>query len=617
MRFAAGDITSSWHPLEKGIMAGCTISVILFVSAMNIILSEAAKECKGPKTKDGVAHPSCRAFMDDITVMTRTEIGTRWILKRLEDLAIWSRLTFKPQKSRSLVLKKGKLHHTIFKMQGETIPTIDEAPIKTLGKWFDKSLGDNNQENRMVSEFQSSLNQIEKTPLPGNLKAWCFQYGIIPRLAWPFSLYDISMSTIVKMERRANRYLRKWFGVPKCFTDICLYSQAAPVPLPISSLVEEYKVNKVRHHLQLRLSKDPVARETRVLETRRRGWQAKQAIETAEARLQHSDIIGLVAEGRKGLGSYGKVPWSKANPQEKKTMIVSEIRKQEEEQRKVRAVGMRSQGAWLNWGGFENQQVKNLLDVDTQSLSFLLKSVTDTLPTNSNLSLWGIENNDGKCKLCGKIGTLRHVLSSCPVALSEGRYLWRHNQVLKLIANEILDFLDKQKEQTKELPTFHAISFVRSGETTARTGNRVKPNRLLDGAPDWRLQSDLENRLVFPPEISSTNLRPDIILTSSSKKKILLVELTVPWEERIEEAHELKRTKYDHLILEAKRKGWDARCFPVEVGCRGFPGRSLSHFWRSIGLPNKTVKSVNKKITSETLRCSRWLWIKRDQSWQR
>ena len=35
MRFT--EVTSQWHALEKGIMAGCTIHVTFFVTAMNII----------------------------------------------------------------------------------------------------------------------------------------------------------------------------------------------------------------------------------------------------------------------------------------------------------------------------------------------------------------------------------------------------------------------------------------------------------------------------------------------------------------------------------------------------------------------------------------------------
>ena len=63
------------------------------------------------------------------------------------------------------------------------------------------------------------------------------------------------------------------------------------------------------------------------------------------------------------------------------------------------------------------------------SQSFLLKSTYDMLPTPANLVRWKISEDD-KCE-CGKVGTLRHILSACPIGLIE-RYTWRHNQVLQV-----------------------------------------------------------------------------------------------------------------------------------------------------------------------------------------
>ncbi len=39
------------------------------------------------------------------------------------------------------------------------------------------------------------------------------------------------------------------------------------------------------------------------------------------------------------------------------------------------------------------------------------------------------------------------------------------------------------------------------------------------------------------PEVIHTALRPDIVLWSEKDHKIILIELTVPWEEGCEEAH--------------------------------------------------------------------------------
>ena len=81
--------------------------------------------------------------MDDLTVTTTSVMGGRWLLKGLERNMTWARMYFKPAKSRSLVLKKGKVMEKVrFTVAGETIPTLSEKPIKSLGKTFNSSLKD-------------------------------------------------------------------------------------------------------------------------------------------------------------------------------------------------------------------------------------------------------------------------------------------------------------------------------------------------------------------------------------------------------------------------------------------------------------------------------------------
>ena len=55
-------------------------------------------------------------------------------------------------------------------------------------------------------------------------------------------------------------------------------------------------------------------------------------------------------------------------------------------------------------------------------------------------------------------------------------------------------------------------------------------------------------------------------------KHLIMLELSVPWEERIEEANERKCTKYQELVEKCKDKGWKTHYEPIEVACRGFAG---------------------------------------------
>lgn len=55
----------------------------------------------------------------------------------------WARMSFKPAKSRSLVLRKGKVADRFRFALGETtISSVTERPVKSLGKIFDSSLKD-------------------------------------------------------------------------------------------------------------------------------------------------------------------------------------------------------------------------------------------------------------------------------------------------------------------------------------------------------------------------------------------------------------------------------------------------------------------------------------------
>ncbi|VDI43593.1 Hypothetical predicted protein [Mytilus galloprovincialis] len=65
------------------------------------------------------------------------------------------------------------------------------------------------------------------------------------------------------------------------------------------------------------------------------------------------------------------------------------------------------------------------------------------------------------CPLCGNRGTLQHVLSGCNIALTQGRYTWRHNQVLR----ELAEVIEKQRKDAKHIRNKPIkIQFVKEGE---------------------------------------------------------------------------------------------------------------------------------------------------------
>ncbi|XP_062568263.1 uncharacterized protein LOC134230448 [Saccostrea cucullata] len=96
LRFTVQDYTTAWQRLEVGIVTGCTISVILFSAAMNMIVKSVEKKSRGPWMKSGVRQPPGRAFMDDMTITTKTVIEAKWTIHELESAITWARMKVKP-----------------------------------------------------------------------------------------------------------------------------------------------------------------------------------------------------------------------------------------------------------------------------------------------------------------------------------------------------------------------------------------------------------------------------------------------------------------------------------------------------------------------------------------
>ena len=91
IRFATRNFTTEWQRVEKGIITGCTLSVVLFSLAMTWIVMSVKKETKGPKMS-GNLQVNSRLLMDDITTTTETMVQTSYLLDKLIPKLHWAGL---------------------------------------------------------------------------------------------------------------------------------------------------------------------------------------------------------------------------------------------------------------------------------------------------------------------------------------------------------------------------------------------------------------------------------------------------------------------------------------------------------------------------------------------
>ena len=168
-----------------------------------------------------------------------------------------------------------------------------------------------------------------------------------------------------------------------------------------------------------------------------------------------------------------------------------------------------------------------------EPLKFVWNASLNTLPTNSNLHMWGKKASD-ICPLCrASSQSLSHVLNNCPMAMELRRYSRRHDAVLQVIG----DFIKTH------LPPQFSISIDSPSEVYS-----------------------------FPQHITPTNLRPDIVWWSDQRRELCLLELTVSYESGVADARARKAAKYHDLVEAGRAAGYRVKLFNVVVGSRGMLG---------------------------------------------
>ncbi|CAJ1071391.1 PREDICTED: uncharacterized protein LOC107738138 [Xyrichtys novacula] len=282
-------------------------------------------------------------------------------------------MKFKPQKSRSLSLRKGERNDRVtFTIGGEVIPLIADQPIRSLGRLYTSGLSDKDMGKTILQQLSEGLSKIDSSQLLGKHKVWCYHFTLYPRVMWPLKLCEVTSSAVSRMEAKANSFIRKWLGLPRCFSAAGLYGRNS-LQLPLG-----YRQEKARLVMELRDSSDRTVAEANARVATGRKWKAVDEVQKVMGRLQHQEVVGRVQTGRAGLEwTDPPILWSKANRKERKDLVVAEVTRVEQEELRVKSVAQGQQGRWTNWEGVTNRAMNwaDFWKVPQARLSFLIRDV--------------------------------------------------------------------------------------------------------------------------------------------------------------------------------------------------------------------------------------------------
>ena len=457
------------------------------------------------KFADSMEH-SLKGYADDVTLISCDIDVHKSVLQTIDLKAADLDLTFKPSKCISFLFDGSKVAPMGLPLSKGTTRPITEGQTKFLGKLIDVSLSATKKAagKRMISHLTDLLSASDSLPIRGEYKLWIYRNYILSLTRFHLCVDAVSRGTISKLESIATRFLKKWLNLPRSATRVILYYPGVCCP-SISHVSREAKLSLLAC---VSASSDLWLQELNL--HLRLGNVALQ--------IQDNDY-SILSIAQKQLSAF---PSARSLYIKAKHQLSDSIKAQCKDHLQSLTVQSKFESS-AELESFCKTWNRLLKGFHPGQLSFLLRAASDTLPTAVNLQRWSILC-EAKCLLCdSRRPTTAHVLSSCPAALNQQRYTYRHDQVLRVLATNLSEaFADIPfVEVFADIPNFHA-----------------------DNSP----------QSTIPMSLLITSYRPDIVIYNSQSSSITLLELTCPLDSihHIQSARNRKQSKTEYLQLLAE-----------------------------------------------------------------
>ena len=621
-----------------GVFQGCPLSPILFNICFQILLDSLQTkpiQALSYSFRDTTVTASNTGFADDLAVFSNRTHGAQKKLDLVDSFLAWSKMQAAPHKCRSYAAKLTNNKYTCFdpalRISETPIPALNGQQFKFLGRMLTDTVGEITQREDLINSTRCLLKTVAETRLYGHQKLWLYQHQIIPKIAWQLEILDLSHSFAKLLHRICLPFLKKWAGLPRPAAPAILFIGARErFGLRLTYIPTLWKQRQVIRWNIIKNSSDKNMANLYQHHSKQqylltRQYSAIKEMECAEAAISEASPTNL-QQGRAGLG-FRHDKQEKIKPRKQ---ILNTIHEGDCQDQLSHLKSLQMQGSWLKWRDtmFEDLTWKKLLyEGYGRTFSFQLNCVLNTLPTVDNLRRWGNSVVEQQCPLCNRQATLRHILSACPTALHQGRYTWRHDNVLKCIVKLVNETIQTYQKATASAETqskqkrIDYITFCKAGENLPKQppSQRKRLNdQFVTSSADWQVLVDMKDeKLVFPHFIAPTTCRPDIVLFSKELRRVLWLELTVCSEDRFAQSREIKIERYRHLHSACVRNGWDTESHTAEVGARGAISTSLDSFARSLRCTKEQRRLLRRNCRQAALNSSYVLWLRRrERTWR-
>ena len=460
-----------------------------------------------------------KAFADDLTIITRSKDLMNKVWASLKEGFEWCGLLANAKKCRYLTFHKGELleEEEVELGDGTMVPGGTKHGASFLGCDIPVSRDPDRVRDFLVSSLTKSLEKITSANYGLKAKLFFYELRTLPLMRWYFTIYpSVTTDTARLLQQRAWQAMTSWARGPRCMSKATFTLQMG------------YSVPDLR-------SVYAMARCMLVA----RGLKDSDTMTAAIARQAGSEGTAY----NKTTLKFTKQVLEGATTRDVKKAIVKDTERR-------CAKESRSREVW-RFDDFDEDLIKTynamLHDLPEGGLRWAIKSVSNGLLTRA---WWHMvdRTRGASCPIClaGK-QSIGHILNGCQTALTQGRFTYRHDAVLRTMLTYI----------TKEQNT--RVMWKRR-----RVWADVAPYNDIANLPQGYNQE------------WSNMWRPDIIISPrEGYGGIIFIELTCPLESNATAAHKKKYDKYKFFAAALKTTYTDVRLYCVEMGSRGVPQPSF------------------------------------------
>jgi len=543
---ASGLYTGPIH-VQRGVLQGDTLSPLLFnivFDSLMASLSDVRIQSHGVLWGDGVTRSLWSQFADDAAVTCDNLRETQLLLTYFQRWTAWADLIIRPDKSFAYAAAQRGGHYRQIQptllINGVVIPSIEDGGFMTyLGRRFPFASDLDIAKKLLLDSTSKALTFVDALPISPSQKCHALNLQLRAHLSFTLSHYRVSQTWIqAHLDTLITNKVRRWLDLPPSATAHFLPLPAKWLGLDLvlpSMLAEVCQLNTA---LALRHSGDP---------------KMAPLQELGGVRTPFKELLGLASK-RKAMEAAKAAQITKHLGQLDGLQIQSVL---------LKALRVSLTATELtNWS-------THVALISPTIANFARKALIRCLPTNSNLHRWGKTPSDS-CPACAAPETENHVLSNCEAAAQQGRYTWRHNAVLKMLATHIQTHLSSTDGLYVDLPGFKNPSDI------------------------------------------YTSILPDITVVRDGRASIL--ELTCCYGKNVEASRQYKLNKYKNPSA-SSTLSVPFFVHTAEVTCLGFvPTTDLASFCREAGIPPIPPTMV-RRMGEMSLRCSFYIFCSRHKKW--